>query len=89
MKSATLVVKNKLGLHARVAAQIVRTANGFESEIHLSNDNHSANARGIMGLMMLAATQGTTLNLVVDGTDEETAFNAMKEIFESSFGDDT
>ncbi len=88
MKSETVLVKNKLGLHARVAAQIVRAANKFDSEIHLSNENHNANARGIMGLMMLAATQGTSLNLTVEGEDEETAFFAMKEIFENSFGED-
>ena len=88
MKSGTVTVNNKLGLHARVAAQIVRTANGFESKILISNDYHEANAKGIMGLMMLAATQGTTLQLSAEGVDEDAAFVAMNEIFNNRFGED-
>ncbi len=88
MKSSTVQVRNKLGLHARAAAQLVRVASGFESEITLIDGTKSANAKGIMGLMMLAATQGTKLELRIDGTDEVTACEAILQLFDSRFGED-
>ncbi len=87
MRSGEIVVKNKLGLHARAAAQVVRTASGFESQITLSNAAQSADAKGIMGLMMLAATQGTRLTLQVEGPDEDLAFHAIWEKFDLRFGE--
>ena len=87
MISEQILVTNKLGLHARAAAQVVRLASGFKSDIELSNANHCANAKGIMGLMMLAATQGSTLVLKVDGEDEESALLAIREMFNERFGE--
>ena len=63
-------VLNKLGLHTRAAAELVRTASKFESTVELKGKERTANAKGIMSVMMLAAAQGTTLELVTDGTDE-------------------
>ena len=88
MKSARIEVLNKLGLHARAAAQVVRIASGFESEISLHNDNQSANVKGIMGLMMLSATQGTSLLLKAEGADENSAFEAIQKLFETRFGEE-
>ncbi len=88
MKSGNIQVSNKLGLHARSAAQLVRVASGFESEIKLINGAKSANAKGIMGLMMLAATQGTELELRIDGPDETIAYETIRQLFESRFGED-
>ncbi len=88
MRSSTVQVRNKLGLHARAAAQLVRVASGFESEITLIDGTNSANAKGIMGLMMLAATQGTELELRVEGADEVIAHEAIQQLFDSRFGED-
>ena len=88
MKSGIVYVRNKLGLHARAAAQLVRIASGFESEIKLVKDEETANAKGIMGLMMLAATHGTQLELQAEGPDEDNAFEAIQQLFDSRFGEE-
>ena len=88
MKSGIVYVRNKLGLHARAAAQLVRIASGFESEIKLVKDEETANAKGIMGLMMLAATRGTQLELQAEGPDEDSAFDAIHKLFDSRFGEE-
>ena len=78
---------NKLGLHARAAAKVVQTASAYESKIKIFKGDQEADAKGIMRLMMLAATQGTTLTISVDGVDEDEAFIAMQNIFNSQFGE--
>ncbi len=88
MKTGTLEVRNILGLHARAAAKVVHTASGFESKIRLSNGSESADAKGIMGLMMLAATKGTQLELETDGPDEDVAYEAIETLFVTCFGED-
>lgn len=88
MRSSIIQVRNKLGLHARAAAQLVRVASGFESEITLIDGAKSANAKGIMGLMMLAATQGTELELRIEGSDEVSAHEAVQQLFDSRFGEE-
>ena len=88
MKTCDVEVLNKLGLHARAAAEVVRTASGFESEITLAFVDHTVSAKGIMGLMMLAAIKGTHLTLCVDGADEDEAYPAIRELFESRFGEE-
>ena len=82
------MVQNKLGLHARAAAQLVRVASGFESKITLRNSSETADAKGIMGLMMLAATKGTELELVAEGSDEDTAYKDIKRLFDERFGEE-
>lgn len=77
-----------LGLHARAAAEVVRTASAFESQVWLSNSTRKVNAKSIMGVMMLAATQGSKLKLWADGEDENEAFAAMEDIFNKRFGED-
>ena len=88
MIEGEIKVLNVLGLHARAATEVVRTASRFESEVRLSNSSREVNAKSIMGVMMLAATQGTTLNLRTDGADERDAFTAMEDIFNKRFGED-
>ena len=88
MVEGEVQVLNVLGLHARAATEVVRTASGFESEVWLSNSSREVNAKSIMGVMMLAATQGTTLKLRTDGLDERDAFAAMNDIFNNRFGED-
>lgn len=79
---------NVLGLHARASSEVVRAASRFESKVWLSNSARQVNAKSIMGVMMLAATQGTTLQLRTEGADESEAFSAMEEVFNNRFGED-
>lgn len=83
-----LEVVNKLGLHARAAAKLVNTASAFESEVWIEFNGQSVNAKSIMGLMMLAASHGSTVDLRVEGADADQAERAITELFEQRFGED-
>ncbi len=89
MKMTTLQLRiiNKLGLHARAAAKVVHLANEFESEIFLGVQDEEINAKSILGLLTLAATQGTPLTLRVEGSDEQDAVAAIQALFEDRFGE--
>lgn len=76
---------NKLGLHARAAAKFVACASHFESNVHLTHNSQKVNGKSIMGVMMLAAAQGTTLTLSIDGKDEESAMVALEELVKNRF----
>lgn len=90
MIERTVVVRNRAGLHTRPAAMIVKLAAQFRSDIYLESDDHMRiNAKSIIGVMTLAAAQGTTLKLIVSGPDEEQAAAAITELFESGFGEPT
>ncbi len=84
MKRKKIVVENKYGIHARVAAAIVKEASKFSSKIYLEREDNNlrANCKSILGLLALGASKGTVLNLEVEGEDEERAFNAMRELLE-------
>lgn len=88
MLQRTVTIKNKLGLHARAAAKLVNAANRYESTVQLNNGQKSADAKSIMGIMMLAAAQGTELDLTVDGDDETEAMDAVIELIDDLFGED-
>ena len=81
-------VTNKLGLHARAAAKLVNEASSFESTIKLLKDDREIDATSIMGVMMLAASQGTQIELRVEGADEQFAMDSIVELFESRFGEE-
>lgn len=89
MINETLPVINKLGLHARAAAKLVKTTQPFNCEISLERKGRSVNAKSIMGVMMLAATCGTTINISLDGADEKAAFDAIKTLFADLFGEES
>lgn len=76
---------NKLGLHARAAAKLVRLASRFNSYIELQTLHKSANGKSIMSIMMLAAAQGTDIHLVIEGDDEQAAFNAIETLIKQRF----
>ncbi len=76
---------NKLGLHARPAAEIVKTAAKFECNITLTRDDLEVNGKSIMGVMMLAAEFGSTIALRADGPDEEQAVEALAALVASKF----
>jgi phosphocarrier protein len=80
---------NRLGLHARAAARFVSTANGFESDIHLRRGPRTVNGKSIMGVMMLAAGRGTRLQLITEGPDAEEAADALCQLVENRFGEES
>lgn len=80
-----LTVRNRAGIHARPAAIIAQTANKFESEISLAKDDTTVNAKSIMGVITMAAGYNTTLDLIVEGSDESEAASAIETLFESKF----
>jgi phosphocarrier protein len=82
-----IVVINKLGLHARAAAKLVKVSAGFDSSIELQKGGDSVDAKSIMGVLMLAAAQGSELKLVTNGGDAEEAANQIAGLFNNCFGE--
>lgn len=85
----SVLVSNKLGLHARAAAKLVRLASRFSSEIHLSREdaNQQIDSKSILGVLMLAASEGTRLVISIEGQDELEAVEAICGLFENKFGE--
>ncbi len=81
-------IVNKLGLHARAAAKLVTLASGFESEVFLARGSRKVNGKSIMGVMMLAAGRGTSIEVIAEGGDEEEAVNRIEELIQRRFGED-
>ncbi|MBR3654706.1 MAG: HPr family phosphocarrier protein [Elusimicrobia bacterium] len=88
MKEKNVKIVNKLGLHARPASLIVQTAMGFSSNIYIIKDEIKADAKSIMGILMLAAACGTELKIQTEGPDEEQALEKMAEVFNNGFGEE-
>jgi len=87
MAERLLNIQNRLGLHARASASFVATASRFASEITLAKGNIEVNGKSIMGIMMLAASQGTQLTLRADGEDESEAADAIEALVNNRFGE--
>jgi phosphocarrier protein len=87
MPSVTAQIVNKLGLHARAAAKLTHLASGFQSDIWLSRSGRRVNAKSIMGVMMLAAGLGSTVEVETEGPDEEAAMSAIEALFAGKFGE--
>lgn len=87
MIERTVTIANKNGLHARPAAEIVKTAAKFKADILLVRDDLEVNGKSIMGVMMLAAEFGSELLLRADGPDAEEAVGAIAKLIESKFGE--
>ena len=83
--SAKLEVKNRLGLHARAAGLVVRTATGFAAEITVTKDDQCVNGKSILNLMMLAAAPGTVLEVTCEGPDAEAAIAALGDLIDRGF----
>lgn len=81
----TVTVTNSLGLHARPAAQLVRTASGFIAHVEIGRDALLVNAKSIMGVMMLAAESGSTLHIRAEGDDAEAAVTALADLITRGF----
>jgi phosphocarrier protein HPr len=89
MVERTLLIKGRLGLHARAAAKLVRVASGFQSQVLLRRveGDVTADAKSVLSVLMLAASRGTELRARVDGVDEEAAMAAIEEFFAGGFGE--
>jgi phosphocarrier protein len=83
-----LIIPNRLGLHARAAAQFVQLANQFSCEIFIEKDGEEVNGKSIMGILMLAAPKGTTIILRTRGEDAPDALNALQGLIGDKFGED-
>ena len=85
MVEETVVLRNRLGLHARAAAKLVHTAAGFRSRITLEKDGDAVDGKSILGLLLLAASKGTRLVLRVEGEDEGAALAAVRDLVDRLF----
>jgi phosphocarrier protein len=86
--SKELTVTNKLGIHARPAALFVKVAGKFHSDITVEKDGEQINGKSIMGLMMLAAAQGSQLKVIAEGPDAEAAVRELEQLFIQKFNED-
>ena len=80
-------IKNKLGLHARAAALLVQTVNRFSAQVTLTKDGQSADGRSIMGVLTLAATQGSKLHVEATGEEAERAVKAIEKLIDARFNE--
>jgi phosphocarrier protein HPr len=87
MLSQSMEIVNKLGLHARAAAKLTQIASGFTSDIWLSRSGRRVNAKSIMGVMMLAAGQGTSVVIEAKGDDADAAIAAIAQLVADRFGE--
>ena len=85
MREKVVTVRNSLGLHLRTAGMFAQTSGRFVSNIYLQKGLMKVNAKSIMGIMMLAAGEGTELTITTDGTDEEEAIEELTALIESGF----
>jgi phosphocarrier protein HPr len=83
---AELLIRNQLGLHARACALFVKTAARFASEIYVRRDDLEVNGKSIMGVMMLAAEEGSTIRVRTVGPDAEEAMAALRKLVDGKFG---
>ena len=87
MQQREVEIVNKLGLHARASAKLTQLAGKFQCEVWMSKGSRRINAKSIMGVMMLAAAKGTTINIETDGPDEEAAMTALTGLIADYFGE--
>jgi phosphocarrier protein len=83
----TVTIINRLGLHARAATRLVNRASDFESELRVVRGTRAVNCKSIMGILTLAAAQGTELTLEAEGADQEQALTALTEMIADRFGE--
>jgi phosphocarrier protein len=87
MLKRTITISNKLGLHARASAKLTQAASRFQSGVWIARNGRRVNAKSIMGVMMLAAGLGSSIELETDGPDEAEALDAIEKLFADRFGE--
>ncbi len=85
--SKSFEVRNKLGLHARAAAQFVRVSSKYDSDVRIKKDGYEVDGKSILGVLSLAAIKGTTIEIVTEGGDSEQAFEEISALVECGFGE--
>jgi phosphocarrier protein len=86
--SQNVMIRNRLGLHARAAAKFVHTATKFTSQIRITRDGKTMDGKSIMGILLLAAGAGTTIVITADGIDESAAIDALCRLVDGGFGEE-
>ncbi len=84
----TFTIRNKLGLHARAASLFVQLANNFSADILVARNNQEVNGKSIMGILILAAAQGSEITITAKGVDAPLAIQGLGELIENRFGED-
>lgn len=87
MEKKRFTIINKLGLHARAAALFVQTASKFTSEVTISKDGEEVSGKSIMGILMLAAAQGSRIEVAISGQDAQRAMEVLGELIDNGFGE--
>jgi phosphocarrier protein HPr len=87
MIKTTVTISNKLGLHARASAKLTKLAGSFASEVWMMRGDRRVNAKSIMGVMMLAAGLGSTVEIETTGEDEQVAMDALVALIDDKFGE--
>jgi phosphocarrier protein HPr len=88
MKTCEVTIKNRLGLHARAAAKFVHLASRFRAHIRVAKGGRVVDGKSIMGILLLAAAFGTTIQISADGADEQEALDALCGLVDTGFGED-
>jgi phosphocarrier protein HPr len=88
MQTETFTIRNKLGLHARAAALLVKAANHFGADITIEKDGIEVNGKSIMGILMLAASKGTKITLNIEGKDEVEALGVLGQLIDNKFNEE-
>jgi phosphocarrier protein len=88
MQTRNFTIVNRLGLHARAAALLVKTASRFASEVTINKEDMEVNGKSIMGILLLAAPKGSVIRLMIEGSDEELAMQQLAELIEGGFGEE-
>ncbi|MBN2645181.1 MAG: HPr family phosphocarrier protein [Desulfuromonadaceae bacterium] len=88
MSQREMEIVNRLGLHARAAAQFVQLAARYKSDVFIEKDGEEINGKSIMGILMLAAPQGTLIRVRTQGEDEDAALDALEKLVHGKFGED-
>jgi phosphocarrier protein len=88
MTSQAVTVVNQLGMHARAAAKFVHLATRYEARVRVARDRREMDGKSIMGILLLAASRGSTITISADGADERDAVDALVALVQSGFGED-
>lgn len=88
MQTRKFTIVNRLGLHARAAALLVKTASRFVSEVIVRKEDMEVNGKSIMGILLLAAPKGSDIQVMIEGSDEELAMQHLAELIEGGFGEE-
>lgn len=87
MVSRNVAINNRLGLHARAAARFVHLAGSFQARVTIARGERSVDGKSILGIMLLAASIGTSISVTADGPDEAAALDALCQLVDSGFGE--